>query len=269
MTTLAHISDLHFGVAVPTVTEGLLRQLAARPPSLVVVSGDLTQRARAGQFAAARAFLDRLPSPHLVVPGNHDVPLYDVIRRFGSPLGRYRRQIQEDLDPVYRDEQVLVAGVNTARSLTWKSGRISREQIAQLAERLATAGPRLKVVVTHHPFIPSPLSPGAGIDLGRAAQALAVLEQFKVDLLLAGHLHHGYAGDTRTHFASATRSIISVQAGTAISRRVRHEPNAFNWITLSPDEMQVETQVWDGRAFQPSRRTRYLRHDGAWLPEPA
>ncbi|PTY03190.1 hypothetical protein DB347_22185 [Opitutaceae bacterium EW11] len=269
MTTIAHISDLHFGVAVPSVVEGLARHLIEHPPSLLVVSGDLTQRARAGQFAEARKFLDRFPWPRLVIPGNHDVPLYDVVRRFSSPLGRYREQIQEELNPLFQNDEVLVAGVNTARSLTWKSGRISHAQMDQLAKRLAQGGARLKVVVTHHPFIPSPLSPKAGIDLGRAAQALTILEQHKVDLLLAGHLHHGYAGDTRTHFASATRSIISVQAGTAVSRRVRREPNAFNWITVQPDTLLIQMLAWDGRGFQPAKRTRYRKRDGAWLPEPA
>lgn len=268
MRTIAHISDLHFGTADPVVADGLLRQLQSRPPSLVVVSGDLTQRARRGQFAEARRFLDRLPPPCLVVPGNHDVPLYDVLRRFASPLGRYRRQIQRELDPVFSDEELFVAGVNTARSLTWKSGRVSCDQIAHLRERLKTAHGRFKVVVTHHPFIPPPMSLDAGIDLGRAAEALTVLEDFRVDLLLAGHLHHGYAGDTRAHFDSARRSIIAVQAGTAISRRVREEPNAFNWITLDGATIVVQMLAWDGSRFTEASRHAYRLVEDAWVSEP-
>lgn len=264
MRTIAHISDLHFGTAVPVVAEGLLRELRERAPSLIVVSGDLTQRARRRQFADARAFLDQLPSPHLVVPGNHDVPLYDVVRRFGNPLGRYREIIQSELDPTYQDDELSVVGVNTARSLVWKAGKISEQQIEGLRQRLTDAGDRFKVVVTHHPFIPSPMSEGAGIDLGRAAEALAVLEQAGVDLLLAGHLHHGYTGDTRSHFASARRSIIAVQAGTAISRRVRHEPNAYNWITLEPTTIAVEVRTWEKTGFTGIRTTRFALRDDAW-----
>lgn len=266
MRTLAHISDLHFGADVPTVTAGLIRDLRSRQPSLIVVSGDLTQRARQGQFAAARAFLDQLTAPYLVVPGNHDVPLYDVVRRFASPLGRYRRQIQAELDPTFMDEELCVVGVNTARSLVWKAGKISREQIAGLRERLTAAGNRFKVVVTHHPFIPSPTTPSAGIDLGCAAEALAEIEACGADLLLAGHLHHGYTGDTRSYFAAARRSIISVQAGTAISRRVRHEPNAYNWITLQPDTINVQVRAWRGAEFDDAQSTRYVRRAEGWIP---
>jgi len=265
MRTIAHISDLHFGVAVPRVVEGLLRDLRERAPSLVVISGDLTQRARRTQFAAARAFFDQLTSPYLVVPGNHDVPLYDVVRRFARPLGRYQKIITPELDPTFEDDELLVVGINTARSLVWKAGKISSEQIEGLRRRLAHAGPRFKVVVTHHPFIPSPLSPDTGIDLGRAAEALAVLETAEVDLLLAGHLHHGYTGDTRSYFAAARRSIISVQAGTAVSRRVRHEPNAYNWITLQPKAIAVEVRIWADGVFRENRTSRFALHETGWM----
>ncbi len=265
MKTIAHISDLHFGTALPDVAAGLLEELRAKAPSLVVISGDLTQRARRRQFKEARAFLDQLPSPYLVVPGNHDVPLYDVARRFVSPLGRYQEIIQRELDPTYQDEELFVAGLNTARSSVWKAGRISEEQIERLRRRLSTAGDRFKVVVTHHPFIPSPLSVGAGIDLGRASEALSVLEEAQVDLLLAGHLHHGYSGDTRSHFASARRSIIAVQAGTAVSRRVRHEPNAYNWIVLERTTIAVEIRAWAEGAFRENRTSRFALRGAAWV----
>lgn len=267
MRTIAHLSDLHFGTVDPVIADGLARQLQSLKPSLVVVSGDLTQRARRGQFLEAKRFLERLPRPQLVVPGNHDVPLYDVLRRFGSPLGRYKSVIQTELNPTYSDEELFVAGVNTARSLTWKSGRVSEDQIAQLRERLKGARGRFKVIVTHHPFIPPPMSPEAGIDLGRAADALTVLEDYRVDLLLAGHLHHGYAGDTRAHFDSARRSIIAAQAGTATSRRVREEPNAFNWITLDQATITIQMMAWDGSRFTQASTQCYTLTGDAWIPE--
>src|SRR5436190_16940942 len=97
MRTIAHISDLHFGRLDPPVAEGLVADLADRKPSLLVVSGDFTQRAREGQFRAAADFLKRLPTPQLLVPGNHDIPLYNLIRRFFFPLDRYRRIIGDEL----------------------------------------------------------------------------------------------------------------------------------------------------------------------------
>lgn len=267
MRTIAHISDLHFGTVDPVLAAAVTGDLRAAPPSLLVVSGDFTQRARGWQFRAAREFLDTLPAPQIVIPGNHDIPLYDVIRRFGSPLGRYRKYIQQELNPTYTDDELFVAGLDTSRAYNWKAGGISAAQLAQLGRQLKAAGDRFKVVVTHHPFIPSPLGPNAGIELSGAAEAVTLLENERVDLVLAGHLHHGYAGDTRAHFRSAKRSIISVQAGTAISRRVRHEePNAYNWITIDGRTISVEVRAWNGVKFRTSRIAAYRLEGDAWLP---
>jgi 3',5'-cyclic AMP phosphodiesterase CpdA len=266
MRTIAHISDLHFGTEVPVVAAALLEQLNARKPSLVVLSGDLTQRARGGQFAAAQDYLRRLPGPQLVVPGNHDVPLFDVTRRFLLPLQRYCRFINADVNPVFADEEIFVAGLNTARSFTWKNGRISLEQIEVLRERLESAGDRLKVVVTHHPFIPP--ENDFGIDLvGRAEKVIPMLDACKVDLLLAGHLHHGYAGDIRAHYPAARRSVIAVQAGTAISHRTREDHNAYNWITLDQNRITIEVCGWKNGAFVPVTVTAYVpKSEGGWHP---
>jgi 3',5'-cyclic AMP phosphodiesterase CpdA len=266
--TIAHLSDLHFGSERIELAAALRAELQAAPPSLVVISGDFTQRARRNQFAAAQAYLATLPGPQLVVPGNHDVPLYDVLRRFIAPLTRYRHFIADELNPVFDDGELFVAGLNTARSLTWKSGRISLEQIETLRTRLQMSAAPFKVVVTHHPFIPPPTeeSSDARIDLvGRAVRALTVLDAGKVDLLLAGHLHHGYSGDTRTQYPTAKRAIISAQAGTAISRRVRDgNPNGYNRITLDGDLITIEVRTWREHAFTTLHTTVYRRNAQGW-----
>jgi 3',5'-cyclic AMP phosphodiesterase CpdA len=267
MKTIAHISDLHFGTELPDVAAGLQADLAANPPALLVVSGDLTQRARGGQFAQARAYLDTLPGPQLVVPGNHDVPLFDVARRFLAPLARYRKFISERLDTVFDDGELCVVGLNTARSLTWQSGRISVEQIAWLQNKLRATSARYKVVVTHHPFIPPPVTGSRqhGIDLvGRATRAMQVLDATQVDLLLAGHLHHGYSGDTRAQYPASARAIISAQAGTAISGRVRSDPNGYNRITFDRYRLLIEVRTWRQGAFTTLRTTEYRRNDNGW-----
>lgn len=266
MKTIAHLSDLHFGTEVPEVAEALVADVRARAPTLIIVSGDLTQRARRAQFVAARDYLARLPQPQLVVPGNHDVPLYDVFRRFLSPLKRYCRFISSTLDPTFNDDEMIAVGLNTARSFTWKNGRISMEQIAALQGRLDEAGLRVKIVVTHHPFLPPPGD--VGIDLvGRAARAITVLDACNVDLLLAGHLHQGYAGDIRTQYPAARRAMIAVQAGTAISRRMRHgEANAYNLLTVERTLITIEVRAWNGDAFAPLRRTVYDRGVDGWHP---
>ena len=280
MRRIAHVSDLHFGAEDPAAVEALARDLLAWKYDLLVVSGDLTQRARRQQFRAAARFLNALPGPHLHVPGNHDIPLYDVLRRFISPLGRYRRIITPELAPVFRDEQLLVAGLNSARPFSptwsgfWKDGRLN---VAQLRQVEALAGPvpeaLFKVVVTHHPFIPAPGERAHGI-IRHAARALATLEAVGVEVLLAGHLHLNYSGDVRTHHEATKRSILSIQAGTACSRRRRDEPNAYNRLTvegaafdgLPHDRLTVQVRRCDSAraGFDDGARVVYEKREGGW-----
>jgi 3',5'-cyclic AMP phosphodiesterase CpdA len=150
--TIVHLSDLHFGRIDPTLPPALLRAVVEAAPDLVVISGDLTQRARTAEFKAAARFLEILPTPKLTVPGNHDVPLYNVLRRWLSPLGRYRRYITNDLAPFYQDAEIAALGVNTARAMTFKDGRINRLQIEAGMQRLAHCGKdvtRIVVTVRH------------------------------------------------------------------------------------------------------------------------
>ena len=264
MRTIAHISDLHFGRIDPPVAEGLVADLADRKPDLLVVSGDFTQRAREGQYKRAAAYLKRLPTPQLVVPGNHDIPMFDVLRRFFFPLHRYRRLITKDLRPLYRDDELMVLGINTARSFTHKSGWISEEQLLDVKTRVCGVSPDVvKVVVTHHPFIPPPRERKADV-IRRGETYLDELADCGVDLLLAGHLHLAYHDDLRSHYKSAKRSTLSIQAGTATSTRRRGEPNAYNWITVSPGLCTVSVRAWAGACFEESLVTRYQCLDGVW-----
>ncbi|WP_340105074.1 metallophosphoesterase family protein [Rhodohalobacter sp. 8-1] len=246
MKTIAHISDLHFGTVNHNVAEGLIDDLHMINPDLVINSGDFTQRARRSQYQAAAVYVKRLPNPRISVPGNHDVPLFDLFRRFLSPLKRYKEFICGDLLPSFVNDELTVIGINTARSLTWKNGRISIEQIRKV-EKMFSELPdsHYRIVVTHHPFIPPPGVKNSGIALvGRADLALEMLEKCRVDLLLAGHLHHGYTGDVRTFYPSSKRSIIVAQAGTAISNRVRNETNSYNLIHLSKDRVEIIIRRW-------------------------
>src|SRR4051794_12900869 len=131
MRTLVHLSDLHFGRTDPAVIEPLLDTVRAIAPHVVVVSGDLTQRARSAEFEEARRFLAALPSPQIVVPGNHDVPLYNVFKRTLRPLAGFARYITTDLSPAYADGEIAILGINTARSMVIKNGRINEQQIAE------------------------------------------------------------------------------------------------------------------------------------------
>jgi 3',5'-cyclic AMP phosphodiesterase CpdA len=267
MRTLAHISDLHFGRTDPAMIEPLLRRLAEIDPDLVAVSGDLTQRARGGQFEEARAFLDRLPARRLVVPGNHDVPLYRVWERFLSPLGKYRHYIDADLEHAFVDEEIAVLGVNTARSLTFKGGRINEEQIESLRRRLQAMPESLtKVIVTHHPF-DIPDEPGNNELVGRADEAMAAFADCGVDILLSGHFHTSRAGETSGRHPLAGYAALAVQAGTATSTRGRGEANSFNVLRVEHDTVALELNAWrpEAASFIVERTERFRREKQRWI----
>lgn len=244
MRTIAHLSDLHFGRVDQSLIEPLISAVTEARPDLVAVSGDLTQRARSHQFREARAFLDRLPQPQIVVPGNHDVPLHNVFTRFLQPLAKYRRLISDDLQPFFGDDEIAVVGVNTARSLTIKGGRINEMQIAGVKERLCVFRDEVvKVVVTHHPF-DLPEGYGDRDLVGRADLAMTALAECGADLFLAGHLHITHTGHTAQRYKIRGHSALVVQAGTASSTRGRGEANSFNLVRLNHPEISVERIVW-------------------------
>jgi 3',5'-cyclic AMP phosphodiesterase CpdA len=244
MRTLVHLSDLHFGRTDASLLEPLIEVVQRLAPDLVAVSGDLTQRARTREFEAAREFLDRLPKPQVVVPGNHDVPLYDVFTRFARPLARYRRYISDDLEPCFIDEEIAVVGVNTARSLTFKHGRINEAQIDRLQKRLCSLpGSMTKVIVTHHP-LDLPADYVSARLVGRAALAKELLAACECDLLLAGHLHLGSAAEGSMRGGAVAREPIIVQAGTATSTRGRREANSFNVIMVEPQHIEIRHYLW-------------------------
>lgn len=269
MKTIAHISDIHFGREDPKVAEALVTDLRQMQPDLLINSGDFTQRARRTQYRKAEKFMNRLPKPQICVPGNHDIPLYDVVRRFFSPLKYYQNYITEDLFPLYQNDELVVLGINTARSLTWKNGRISIDQVEEM-ERILSAVPNnvFKAVVTHHPFIPPPGQEDTGLEMvGRATRALKVIDRCGVDLLLSGHLHHGYTGDIHTYYPSTKRSIIVAQAGTAISKRIRNEPNGYNFIRLKSGYIEIEAKRWNDSAFVKDDKIIFNLKNGKWIPE--
>ncbi len=267
MRTIAHLSDLHFGRVDPEVLEALVADLVTVAPSLVVISGDLVQRARRRHFRAARAFLERLPASWLVVPGNHDIPAYNLLARFTMPFRNYRHYITADLNPFVCDDEIAVLGINTARPLIFNfaHGRISRQQIASIEAVFGSVAPSVfKVLVTHHPFLPPPDKPGGKVLLGRARLALPALEACGVDLLLAGHFHRGYAGDLTEHHSHLDRSILVAHAATATSTRLRDEPNGYNLITVAPPVVTFEERVWTGQRFAGSERSAYSRTPWGW-----
>ncbi len=266
MKKLLHLSDLHFGRVDDSLVEPLVAAAQAIGPDLVVISGDFTQRARRSEYRAARAFLRRLPQPRLVVPGNHDIPLWNVIRRFVSPLGRYRHYINEDLSPFYADEEMAVLGINTARSLTRKYGRINARQVARAREIFARVDPALvKVVITHHPFDLPPGLRSRSI-VGRSGMAMEGLAAAGVDLILSGHLHLQHIGLTTARYPIEGHSALLAQAGTTISTRGRGEANSFNVIRIERRAIAIEHHHWQAASgdFRRTTSEHFARREGLW-----
>jgi len=258
--TIVHTSDLHFPRVDGRVMASLATYINGLSPDLVVVSGDLTQRARRSQFLRAAAFLKSLAPPVLVVPGNHDVPMFNIPARLLSPFASYRQYIAEDLEPVFEDWALLVVGLNSVRTVLFSDeGRLNVAQAERAAERLRLAAPDVvKIIVTHHPFdVPPGAEPAKMI--GRSRMAMERLSAAGADIFLAGHLHVSHVGGTATRYQIAGHSALLVQAGT-MSTRERGEPNSFNVLRLADrNSVTIDRMAWD-----PATATFTVRWQGAF-----
>lgn len=250
---ILHLSDPHFGTEQPHVLAALRQFITQHQPELALLSGDITQRARRSQFSAARAFVDDLPCPALVVPGNHDIPLFNLYARLFNPYGNYRRAFGDELAPVLDNERLLVVGVNSTAPRRHKNGEVSTAQIERVGARLAQARPQqLRIVVQHHPVRALQEADIANLLIGHE-QAVPAWVDAGMDLLLAGHIHLPYVLPLRGRRGDTGRGGWTLQAGTALSYRVRDNvPNSFNLIRYrQPGECVVER--WDysllARAF--------------------
>lgn len=241
MTRIVHLSDLHFGAVTHALLDPLAARVAELRPDLVVISGDLTQRARAAQFAEARAFMARIGAPTLCVPGNHDMPLHNLVARLFTPFRRYRHWINPDLEPVWQNDTVIVAGVNTANPLAWQRGRITQRQLDRLGALFANAGARRRIVVMHHPL--EHLAGETQSLMRGAGRALAQLPGLGAQVVLSGHVHVSHAGPF-----TAAPGLLFVQAGTGLSHRRRAEANAFNLLDFTPDGLTIHTLLADEHA---------------------
>ncbi len=265
MAIVAQISDLHFGAHEPDVVDALHDALIAIGPDLVVVSGDLTQRARTRQFVAAEAFLKSLETAGLdvlVVPGNHDVPLHKPLTRLFRPLGRYRRIVQRDRPCFVATADIAVLGLASAHGLTVKDGRLTRAQIRSIGAwfRGVPAGVT-RLLVTHHPLVPLPGDDAGEIEpaLRGATRTLRAVRAAGVHLVLAGH-HHAHSVTEAQPVLSVDPQVLVVQAGTATSYRRRGAPNSFNIIEIAGDRLAIaEWTTHGGAPFACAARTIYER----------
>jgi len=261
MTLLLQISDPHFGTEQPLVVEALLRLANTLQPDLVVMSGDITQRARRVQFSAAQAFVGTFgATPFVVVPGNHDIPLYNLFARVAHPYANYRRVFGDDLEPVFESAELLVIGVNTTRAYRRKDGEVSVQQVERVARRLDHATARqLRVVVTHQPVVAARANDIRNLLHGRE-HAIERWSQAGVDLILGGHIHLPYVTPLHVAYKGLPLQMWAVQAGTSLSSRVRGTvPNSVNVIDYDASNTDARRAIvarWDfdqaSASFEPN-----------------
>jgi len=258
---IAHLSDLHFGHHDPQLAAGLADDVEAQKPSLVVISGDFTQIGSKSEFEAARAFLDQLKTPFFAIPGNHDVPAFNIVRRLAQPYRYYRRYVSAELEPFLERDGVAIAGLRTVRrirpGLDWAQGLISQQQLDMLGRRFSAASPSaVRVVVAHHPLL-MPETPMRKKQrrVDEADRALAAFATLKVRLVLSGHFHLSYVrryeqpGAVREGIPagpreSAVAPILVAQASSTISTRLRGQPNAYNLIDVVDGQIAIKVREW-------------------------
>lgn len=246
-TRILHISDLHFGPPfVPAVAEVLLETIQSLTPDAMVVSGDLTQRAKCHQFKEARQFFDRMGDlPMLVIPGNHDVPLWRIFERLFKPHALYCEIITPDLNPVLRVGNVVLVGLDSsAPRHSISNGRIYPHQLRHCEETFAAVPEDMtRIVVAHHHFAPGH-DRVFDIAMPGARRAIDCFVEQKVEMILGGHLHRSYIGSSLDFFPGhhRDRGVIIVQCGTTTSSRGKgreRDENTFNLIEAGSQTLTV------------------------------
>lgn len=263
---LVHLSDLHIGASRSDsgIAEQILRRVAAFQPDLVVISGDLTHRARPREFAQARDFLDAISSPLFLIPGNHDVPHLNLLARVFDPFERYRVHIDKELEPVYHSPQVVLAAVNTVRSVRFHQGRLDESQLDSLEHVFGDVAPTAcRVLVTHHALVGPP---GGRIKqpMPNRLRILRRLEDLGVNLVLSGHVHEAFCGSSRDFCYDGGRGVVLCQAGLGAERPRpgwTWETNTFNCVVIEDDSMTVGVYAYDprGRRFELTGEHRFPR----------
>ena len=256
MSALIQISDPHFGTEQPPVVAALLAFVRRVQPLAAVLSGDITQRARRAQFAAAKRFVDQLAVPHcLVIPGNHDIPLFNLVARAFFPYAGFERVFGSGLEPQLECDAFQLICLNTTRPSRHKDGEISGEQIERVARQLHEAnGSQLRIVVTHQPVHVLRDSEVHNRVHGYR-QAVKTWADAGADIIMGGHIHLPYVAPLGEHFPEVSRRCWAVQAGTAVSHRVRaRHPNSVNLIHYSAGSEQCSVERWDYDATSASFR---------------
>ncbi len=257
---IAHISDLHFGTHVPELVEGLAVRLEELSPDLIIASGDFTMAGRHHEFAQAAAFLRRLRAPVLAVPGNHDVPVYNLAERFTRPFARFRHYLSDITTTNHIGGGACVLGVNSARpwdlSFNWSHGHLSNRRV-RITDRFFARHQEVpfRALVIHHPFYVPEEFPGFRT-IGNGDAMMRVLAQRGVQAVFAGHLHAQFVVSREIALGDGPRSVVVMQVASVTSTRHRNQTNAFNLVEADGSGAVITAQAWSGSAYAPGEAKR-------------
>ncbi len=264
MIRILHLSDPHFGASDPSVAGRFLTQAAGLSPDLTVLSGDLTMRARRSEMVEARRFIERLPRPRLVIPGNHDIPAFNqIFHRFFSPFARYRSAISRNLQPIHSVPGLHVVSINSSKAYgpypDWSVGRLSRRDLRRADQQLSRAPGSFRVLVVHHPLIaPEDHRRDVVQPLG---DLLALIAKHRVDLVLCGHFHRSNLATVGP--PDAWRCVVS-QAATVCSTRLQGEPPGFHFIGAGAERIEIDRYVFREDSFVLENNFSFVRHPEGW-----
>lgn len=263
MIRILHMSDLHFGTTRNDLQQAMLHAATRLSPDVIAISGDLTQRARGWQFDRAARFIASLPAPVMAVPGNHDVPLYNLVERIFVPWRRWRRGLSDEVAPLLSMPGLSLVGMNSVNPWSHQRGRLWPSELAKAESIFRAAAPDdLRIVVVHHP-----LEHPDGSDKVLAAGADAAqahLAAVGTDVILCGHLHNWHVAPYA--IVKDRRGMIQVQAGTTLSTRVRHEPNDFNLLEFAQDRLVLTRYAaFEAGEFQPLAPVFFARSAKGWI----
>lgn len=270
MKRILHLSDPHFGAVDHDIAGKFLQQARALGPDLTLLSGDLTMRARRHELAGAKAFVDQLPRPCLLIPGNHDIPLLDhPVERFFSPFKRFRETFGNDLEPEFLAEGVHVVGLNSSRAFglhaDWSEGRLSKTQLAGIVRKFSDSpGDILRILLLHHPLLELQVEGRAVVKPLR--KLMQAIESARIDLVMCGHFHR-----SQLHAAGLTqqwKAVIS-QAPTVCSTRLQGEPQGFHEFQVEQDRMEAIHHVFLEGRFVRAGSSTFWKTDAGWSDVPA
>lgn len=251
---IAHLSDLHFGTEQPFLVQQLIEEMGRINPDLIVISGDLTQRARISQYKAAKQFINEIGRDRvLCVPGNHDISLYNLFERIIFPFKKYRQYIHPHIWSAFKNDEVAIFGINSVTPYKTMSGYITDKELNRIKQFFEDQPADIfKIAVMHHNLIKSERHKV----INDAEKIINIFADCGVNLVLSGHIHYACIETLKRSFL--THNMYVVTAGTAISTRTM-APNSFNTIVINDNDFEFTVHCFEGDKFNAMKPLRFLK----------